>query len=98
MAEVTTLHLIRHGQTDANASGRIQGQSESSLSKEGYAQSVRLALFDLLGRRVKTLDEGWREEGEHRIFVNGESLASGRYLYRLETAGGVLSRQLTIVK
>ncbi|MCA9554340.1 MAG: histidine phosphatase family protein, partial [Myxococcales bacterium] len=43
MAEVTTLHLIRHGQTDANASGRIQGQSESSLSKEGYAQSVRLA-------------------------------------------------------
>ncbi|HQV30834.1 MAG TPA: M14 family zinc carboxypeptidase [Calditrichia bacterium] len=62
------------------------------------AQSVRLALFDLLGRRVKTLDEGWREEGEHRIFVNGESLASGRYLYRLETAGGVLSRQLTIVK
>lgn len=43
MAEVTTLHLIRHGQTDANASGRIQGQSESNLSKQGYAQSVRLA-------------------------------------------------------
>jgi probable phosphoglycerate mutase len=43
MTEVTTLYLIRHGQTDANAGGRIQGQSESALSDLGRAQAARVA-------------------------------------------------------
>ena len=43
MPEVTTLHLVRHGQTDANAGGRIQGQSESALSPIGRAQAERVA-------------------------------------------------------
>lgn len=43
MAEVTTLHLVRHGQTESNAGGRIQGQSESQLSSLGRAQAERLA-------------------------------------------------------
>ncbi len=39
---VTRLHLLRHGETDWNAEGRIQGQSESLLTEAGRAQAMAL--------------------------------------------------------
>lgn len=38
------LWLIRHGETDWNRGGRIQGQSESTLTDHGRAQAKQLAL------------------------------------------------------
>ncbi len=35
--------LVRHGETDWNAQGRIQGWSNSQLSERGQAQAARLA-------------------------------------------------------
>ena len=39
---MTKLHLIRHGETDWNAEGRIQGQMESVLSELGQDQAKAL--------------------------------------------------------
>ncbi len=39
---MTTLHFIRHGETDWNAEGRIQGQKESVLSEQGRRQAADL--------------------------------------------------------
>lgn len=39
---MTRLHLIRHGETNWNAEGRIQGQLESVLSELGQQQAVDL--------------------------------------------------------
>ena len=36
------LLLVRHGQTDFNADGRLQGRLESQLTAEGHAQTTRL--------------------------------------------------------
>ena len=36
------IHLVRHGETDANAGGIIQGQSESQLTERGEAQATAL--------------------------------------------------------
>lgn len=41
--KLTRIHLIRHGETDWNAEGRVQGQSESVLTAQGVAQAQRLA-------------------------------------------------------
>lgn len=38
------LWLIRHGETDWNRGGRIQGHSESTLTERGRAQAEQLAL------------------------------------------------------
>ena len=45
---MTTLHLIRHGETDWNATGRIQGQMQSQLTDLGK-QQARSLQSELLG-------------------------------------------------
>lgn len=37
------IHLIRHGQTEWNKEGRMQGHSESALTQEGREQAAALA-------------------------------------------------------
>lgn len=41
------LHLVRHGETDINASGRLQGTTNSTLTDRGHAQARELALASL---------------------------------------------------
>ncbi len=64
-----------------------------SLERSG---AVRLVLYDVLGRRVATLDEGYRQAGEHRVFSNLARLAEGIYFYRLETPWRAQSKRLLI--
>jgi probable phosphoglycerate mutase len=40
---VTTLLLVRHGETDWNADGRLQGQTDRPLSNYGRRQAQQLA-------------------------------------------------------
>ena len=41
------LHLVRHGETDINASGRLQGTTNSTLTPRGQAQARELAVASL---------------------------------------------------
>jgi hypothetical protein len=43
---------------------------------------VEVALFDVLGRRVRTLAEAARVAGDHRLAVHAEGLAPGLYFVR----------------
>ena len=40
---LTTVHLIRHGQTDWNVTGRWQGQTPTALNEHGHTQAQHLA-------------------------------------------------------
>jgi hypothetical protein len=62
------------------------------------AGHVRLALYDLLGREVALLADGERAPGPHAVRVDGSSLASGPYVYRLLWDRGSLSRTLILLK
>lgn len=44
------LHLVRHGETDINAAGRLQGCTDSILTKRGQRQADDLALAALAWR------------------------------------------------
>ncbi|MDA3885555.1 MAG: C10 family peptidase [Candidatus Delongbacteria bacterium] len=58
-----------------------------SILEEG---NVKLVVFDRMGRNIKTLSEGFRKQGNHKIMWNGkndfgESVGSGVYYYMLKT-------------
>ena len=40
---MTTLHLVRHGETEWNRDGRIQGWADTPLSERGHEQARELA-------------------------------------------------------
>ena len=67
--------------------------------------AVELAVFDLAGQRVATLAAGPREADTYTIRWDGRDgegrpLASGVYLYRLQTGGGkqVKTRKLVLIQ
>ncbi len=67
------------------------------------AGAVRLALYDLAGRRVAALLDGALAAGAHEARwegtdAAGRPAAAGLYFARLEAAGRVLTRRVAIVK
>lgn len=59
---------------------------------------VSLKVFDVLGREVASLIDGRMEAGYHQITFNARDLASGMYIYRLQTGNTVITKKLTLIK
>ena len=62
------------------------------------AGEVRLQVFDLLGREVSTLVNARQAAGRFTVQFDASALSSGVYIYRLQAAGAVLTRKLTLIK
>lgn len=61
--------------------------------------NVELAVYDLLGKKIKKLVNEKQAAGTHSIQFNGSGLASGIYIYRLKTSSGfVQSKKCIFVK
>jgi len=59
---------------------------------------VTLKVYDVLGREVATLVSADLQPGEHKVDFNAFSLASGLYLYRLETKEFVQMKKLMLLR
>jgi hypothetical protein len=59
---------------------------------------VSVALYDLLGRRVRTLRSGPVPAGRTEIRADVSELPSGTYFVRLEAGGRVQTKRLTVVR
>jgi hypothetical protein len=62
------------------------------------AGTVRLAVYDLLGREVAALVNEWKPAGQHTVAFDASGLSSGVYVYRLESDGRSATRKLTLVR
>lgn len=67
------------------------------------AGNVTLEIFDVLGRRVRTLVDGWTSIGDHSIPWDGTDsdglqVSSGIYFYRLTTETQSLSKKMLLLK
>ncbi|MEZ4387022.1 MAG: C25 family cysteine peptidase [Candidatus Krumholzibacteriia bacterium] len=67
------------------------------------AQDVRLSVYDLQGRRVRTLVQDALPAGRHEVTWrghgdDGREVASGTYVYRLAVDEGVLVRKMVLLK
>ncbi len=66
-------------------------------------EHVSLVVYDILGRRVRTLCNEVRTAGAHRIHWDGTNeanrlVSSGTYFLRLETESGTMTRSIHLVK
>ncbi len=59
---------------------------------------VRLAIYNILGQKVRVLVNGLQSAGEHRVQFNASMLSSGVYIYRLEEIGHVQTRKMILLK
>ncbi len=60
--------------------------------------NVKLEVFDLIGRRVALLVDETRSSGNHQVTFNASHLASGAYLYRLQTETATITKSLMLIK
>ncbi len=63
-----------------------------------FPQQVKLALYNLLGQRVTVLDEGLRSTGEHKVHLQGDTLASGVYVVLLEVGNRRQTQKILVLK
>ncbi len=60
--------------------------------------TVRITIYDALGRLAGTLLEGHRDAGRYKITWDASGFASGMYIIRLEAAHVTQSRQVILLK
>jgi hypothetical protein len=70
------------------------------IPKEG---NVELKIFDLLGREVRTMTEGFLRSGIHSFVWNGKNdngfqVSSGVYIYRLKSGSYMQSKKMVLTK
>jgi flagellar hook assembly protein FlgD len=64
---------------------------------------VDLTVYDLLGRKIKSLESGLLEAGQHSLVWDGTNgdhkmVASGIYFYRLESPEGSRTMRMLLLK
>ena len=59
---------------------------------------VRIAVSDIRGRIVLDLDRGTEQPGYHEFVFDGNNLASGVYLYRMQAGEFRETRRLVLVR
>jgi len=65
------------------------------LNKSGI---VKLKIYDLLGRELKTLTNEYLNAGMYEINFNGSDFASGVYFYKLETNDFSENKKMILIK
>ncbi len=66
-----------------------------SVSKSGL---VNLKIYDLLGRVVEDLVNSFKNAGSYSVNFDGSNLASGVYIYQLETSNITLTKKMVLIK
>ena len=62
------------------------------------SHDVRLEVYNILGQRVATLVNTYKNAGTHAVHFDASRLASGMYIYRLQAGEFVQQKQMMLVK
>jgi hypothetical protein len=92
---LATVDGVRIGQNRPNPFERSTG-IELSLDRDNR---VRLEIYDVAGRKVRTLQDGVMAAGSHQLVWDGStdagrSATAGTYFYRLVTENGSETRRM----
>lgn len=87
----TSLSLSQNYPNPFNPSTRIN----YGIPRSGF---VTLYVYDVLGRNVAEVVNGYQEAGNHEVSLTTDGLPSGIYFYRLTSGSQTVTRTMTIVK
>ena len=59
---------------------------------------TELTVYDLHGRRIRTLVNGLKAAGSYNVAFDASGLSSGVYIYKLKSNGALLTRKMTIIQ
>lgn len=62
------------------------------------AALIKLAIHDVLGRKIDTLFEGRKSKGNHTLTFDASSFTSGIYYYSLTVDGITISKKMLLLK
>lgn len=62
------------------------------------ASNVTVRVYDMLGREVATLADGWHAQGSYSVAWNAGAHAAGVYFCRMQWAGGSATRRMVLLR
>jgi hypothetical protein len=62
------------------------------------AARVTLSVYDISGRLVTELVDGWRDAGVHEVTFDATGLASGVYVYRIQAGDNIVAKKMILTK
>lgn len=62
------------------------------------AGKIKLKVYDLLGREVKSLVDEYQNAGSYKFVFDATNLASGIYLYRLESDMHTITKKMLLIE
>jgi len=83
-----------------NSSTTIRFTVPSLEEVKSREMKITLELFDVLGRKITTLVDGYRQPGEYAVIFDAvkENLPSGVYFYQLRVGEFIVARKLILLK
>jgi hypothetical protein len=66
-----------------------------SIPKSG---NVKLVIYDMLGREVAVLSNGFKTAGSYSLDFDASNLSSGAYVYKIESGDFVESKKMMLIK
>lgn len=65
------------------------------ISKPG---NLTLKVYDVMGKEIRTLVEGYQTEGIHHLEFDASNLTSGVYFYQIKNNSKTITKQMILVK
>jgi len=62
------------------------------------ASKVTLKVYDILGREIATLVNGFEGDGNHEVIFDASSLSSGIYIYKLNAGSYSAVKKCVVMK
>ena len=69
-----------------------------SVASGSSLNEIQLKVYDVLGKEVATLVDGYKQSGSYGVDFDAEDLSSGVYYYTLKTNGNLITKKMMLIK
>lgn len=60
--------------------------------------NVKIEIYDLIGQKIQTLQNDYKDIGSYIVEFDGSNLSSGLYFYRIESNNYIVTKKMLLIK